>query len=127
MLAASGESVNQASGKLGERKRLQQACCLHLLKVKVKSLTRVWLFATLWTIARQAPPSMRFSSQEYWSEFPFSSPGDRPDPGIELSPPTLQADSLPSEPPGSPNILHFSPSNQRRAFQVVMWVIPSPY
>ena len=49
----------------------------------VKSLTRVRLFATLWTEAYQAPPSMRFSRQEYWSGLPFPSPGDLPDPGIE--------------------------------------------
>ena len=47
----------------------------------------------------QAPPSMGFSRQEYWSGLPFPSPGDLPDPGIELGSPALQADSLPSEPP----------------------------
>ena len=46
--------------------------------------------------------SLGFSRQEYWSGLPFSSPGDLPDPGIEPSSPTLQADSLPSEPPGKP-------------------------
>ena len=48
------------------------------LKVKVKSLSRVQLFETLWTVARQAPPSMGFSRQEYWSGLSFSSPGDLP-------------------------------------------------
>ena len=48
----------------------------------------------------QAPLSMEFSRQEYWSGLPFPSPGDFPDPGIEPESPTLQADSLPSEPPG---------------------------
>ena len=67
------------------------------LKVNVKSLSNVQLFATLWTVAHQAPPSMGFSRQEYWSGLPFSSPGDLPDPGFELRSPTLQADSLPSE------------------------------
>ena len=43
-------------------------------KVKVKSLSRVWLFETLWTVAHQAPPSMGFSRQEYWSGLPFPSP-----------------------------------------------------
>ena len=43
---------------------------------------------------------MGFSSQEYWSGLPFLSPGDLPDPGIEPGSPALQADSLPSEPPG---------------------------
>ena len=55
-----------------------------------------------WTVAHQAPPSMGFSRQEYWSGLPFPSPGDLPDPGIEPRSPTLQADSLPSEPPGKP-------------------------
>ena len=52
-------------------------------KVKVKSLSRVWLFATPWTVAYQEPQSMGFSRQEYCSGLPFPSPGDRPDPGIE--------------------------------------------
>ena len=67
---------------------------------KVKSFSRVRLFATPWTVAYQAPPSMEFSRQEYWSGLPFPSPGDFPDPGIESGSPALQADSLPSEPPG---------------------------
>ena len=45
---------------------------------------------------------MEFSGQEYWSGLPFPSPGDLPDPGIEPGSPALQADSLPSEPPGKP-------------------------
>ena len=54
------------------------------------------------TAARQSPLSRGFSSQEYWSGLPFSSPGDLPQPGIEPVSPALQADSLPSEPPGKP-------------------------
>ena len=61
-------------------------------KVKVKSLSRVRLFATPWTVAHQAPLSMGFSRQEYWSGLPFPSPGDLPDPGIEPRSPVLQAD-----------------------------------
>ena len=68
----------------------------------MKSLSRVQLFATPWTVAYQAPPSMGFSRQEYWSGLPFPSPGDLPNPGIEPGSPTLQADALPSEPPGKP-------------------------
>src|SRR5574341_802043 len=49
------------------------------------------------TVAYQAPPSMEFSRQEYRSRLPFPSPGDSPDPGIELRPSALQADALPSE------------------------------
>ena len=55
---------------------------------------------TPWTVAYQAPPSMGFSRQECWSGLPFSSPGDLPDPGIKPRSPALQADALPSEPPG---------------------------
>ena len=72
------------------------------IKVKVKSLSRVWLFVTPWTVAYQAPLSMGFSRQEYWSGLPFPSPGDLPDPGIEPRSPALQADALTSEPTGSP-------------------------
>ena len=61
-------------------------------------LSHVRLFATPWTIVGQAPLYMGFSSQEYWSGLPFSSPGDLPDPGIEPRFPELQMDSLPSEP-----------------------------
>ena len=68
----------------------------------MKSLSRVRLFATPWTVAHQVPPSMGFSSKEYWSGLPFPSPGDLPDPGIEPGSPALQADALPSEPPGNP-------------------------
>ena len=70
--------------------------------MSVKSLGRVRLFATPWTVAYQAPQSMEFSRQEYWSGVPFPSPGDLPNPGIELGSPALQADFLPSEPPGKP-------------------------
>ena len=66
----------------------------------MKSLSHVRLFATPWTVAYQAPPSMGFSRQEYWSGLPFPSPGDRPDPGIKPGSPAFQADALTSEPPG---------------------------
>ena len=67
---------------------------------EVKSLSRAGLFATLWSIAHQAPLSMGFSRQEYWNGLPFPSPGDLPNPGIEPWFPALQADALTSEPPG---------------------------
>ena len=69
---------------------------------KVKLLSRVQLFATPWTVAHQPPLSMGFSRQEYWSELPFPSLGDLPDPGTEPGSPALHADALPSEPPGKP-------------------------
>ena len=60
------------------------------VKVKVKSLSHVLLFATPWTVAHQVPLFMGFSGQEYWSGLPFPSPGDLPDPGIEPRSPILQ-------------------------------------
>ena len=56
---------------------------------KVKSLSRVRLFATPWTVAYQAPLSMGFSRQEYWSGLPFPSPGELPNSGIEPQSPAL--------------------------------------
>ena len=72
------------------------------ITMKVKALGLCNPFAAL-----QAPPSMGFSKQEYWSGLPFSSRGYLPDPWTELRSPTLRADSLPSEPPGNPIILLF--------------------
>ena len=71
-----------------------------MMSVSVKSLSHVRLFVTPRTAAYQAPPSMGFSRQEYWSGLPFCSPGDLPDPGIEPRSPTFQADALTSEPAG---------------------------
>ena len=76
------------------------------MKLEVKSLSCVPLFATPWTVAYQAPPFMGFSRQVYWSGLPFPSPGDLPDSAIEPRSPALCADTLPSEPPGK----SFSPS-----------------
>ena len=70
------------------------------------SVSRIQLFATPRTVARQAPLSMGFSREEYWSGLPFPSPGDLPDPGIKPRSPVLQADSLPSESPGKPIETH---------------------
>ena len=72
------------------------------MNVKVKSLSRVRLFATPQTIAYQALPSVGFSRQEYWSGLPFPSPKDLPNPGIKPGSPAFQADALLSEPPGKP-------------------------
>ena len=70
------------------------------VKMKMKSLSCVWLFATPKTVAYQAPPSVVFSRQEYWSGLPFTSPGDLPNPGIKPGSSALQTGALPSEPPG---------------------------
>ena len=70
--------------------------------MKVKLLSHVQLFATLWTVAHQAPPSMGFSRQKYWSGLPFPSPGDLPNPGIEPRSLALHAKALTTELPGKP-------------------------
>ena len=95
-------------------------------KLKVKSLSRVRLFATPWTVAHQAPPSMGFSRQEYWSGLPFPSPGDLPKPGIKPRSPSLQADALSSELPGKnrgvkqlPQITQLLKSRARNSAQAI--------
>ena len=67
--------------------------------VHAQLLSRVRVFGTPWTVAHQAPLSMEFPRQEYWSALPFPSPGNLPDLGIESRSSTLQEDSLLSEPP----------------------------
>ena len=87
------ESTLIKSAYFGKREGMMQN------GVCVKLLSHVQLFMTLWTVARQAPLSMGFSRQEYWSGLPFPSPGHFPDPRIEPRSPLLQADALTSEPP----------------------------
>ena len=67
-------------------------------------LSHVQLFKIPWTLACQIPLSIQFSWQEYWSGLLFPSPGDLLNTGMETGSPALQADSLPSEPQGSPFI-----------------------
>ena len=77
----------------------------YLKLVHVPSLfSHVWLFVTQWTVACQAPLSMWFSRQEYGSGLPCPPPGDLPDPEIEPRFPALHTDSLPTEPPGKPQV-----------------------
>ena len=66
--------------------------------VPVQSLSPVQLFATPWTVAHQAPLSMRFPRQEYWSGLPFPSPGNLPDPGIPPVSPALTDEFSTTEP-----------------------------
>ena len=96
--------------------------------VSVSRSSRVRLFVTTGTVAHEAPPSMGFPRQEYWSGYPFPSPGDLPDPGIEPGSPTLQADSLPSEPPGisqrythAPSLPPPAPSHSSRLSEHRLW------
>ena len=82
--------------------------CAHARKrTHTQFLSPVQLFVTPWTVTCQAPLSMEFPRQEYWSGLPFPSPGDLPDPGIELMCPRLhllrcRLDSLPLAAPGEP-------------------------
>ena len=73
-----------------------------VLSLCAKLRSRVQLSVTLWTIAHQAPLSMQFSKQEYWSGLPFPPPGELLHPGTETVTPALQADSLPLSPRGAP-------------------------
>ena len=72
------------------------------IMIKVKSFSRVRLFATPQTVAHQAPPSTGFSRQEYWSRLPFPSPDDIPDPGVEPTSPAFAGGFFTTEPPGKP-------------------------
>ena len=73
-----------------------------LSRIVVKLSSRVQLFATLWTIVRQAPLSMEFPGQEYCSGLPFPSPADLPHPGIKPLSPALAGGFFTAEPPGKP-------------------------
>ena len=73
---------------------------LNILLKKLHSCVPV--FVTPWIVTHQAPLSLGFPKQEHWGGLPFPSPRGLPDPGIEPGSPALQADSLPSEPPGKP-------------------------
>ena len=79
------------------------------MKSESKFYSGVRLSVTPWTVARQAPLSMEFSKQEYWSRLPFSPPEHLPDPGTESGSPALQADSLPTKPLGS-KVLFLDPT-----------------
>ena len=74
---------------------------LSLVLCVLSHFSHVQLFVTPWTVVHQDPLSMEFSRQEHWSGLPSPSPGDLPDAEIRPPSPALQADSLPSEPPGS--------------------------
>ena len=90
---------------------------LHVKKVKL--LRIVQLFVSPCTVACQAPPSMGFSRQEYWSGLPFPSPGDLPDPGFEPRSPTLQADTYHLSHQGIPGVNTGAIGNRQRIFRMV--------
>ena len=95
----------------------------------MKSLSRVRLFAAPWTVAHQAPLSVGFSRQEYWSGLPFLSPGNLPDPGMEPMSPALAGWFFTTEPPGNPyNAAHVyyyeDKFLQRHLTDYLYWLIP---
>ena len=104
---------------------------LHVVVVAVvQSLSRVWLFATPWTVARQAPLSMGFSRQDYWSGSPFPSPGDLPDAEIEPVSPALVGRLFTTEPPGKFYLVAISPYMANEGDILIHpspWVYPSIY
>ena len=75
----------------------------------------------LWTVARQAPLSMEFFNQEYWSGLPFPTPGDLPDPGIKPGSPALAGGFLTTEPPGKPSGVQLSYKNKNLPFAAT-WI-----
>ena len=82
---------------------------VHLCTVCAQLLNLVQLFATPWTVARQAPPPMEFSRQEHWSKLPFPSTGDLPNPGTEptfLASLALAGGFFTIAPPGKPLLFH---------------------
>ena len=81
--------------------------------------SRVQLFVTLWTATCQAPLSLGFSRQEYWSGLLFSSPGDLPDPGTEPRSPALHMDYLLSEPLGKPK------NTGVDGLSLLQWIFPT--
>ena len=87
-------------------------------------LSRVWLCVTLWTLAGQAPLSMGFSKQEYWSGLPCPPPGDFPNPGIKPASPTspaLPVDSLPLSHQGSPSLRIYKGPTRHPQQHQVLW------
>ena len=82
------------------------------------SLTCVWLFMILWTLAHQAPLSMRLAKEEYWSGLPFPSPGDLPDPGIKPASPTLAGGFFTTAPHGKSN---FKVHNVMTWYIFILW------
>ena len=103
------KEINPEQSLEGLMLKLKLQCFGYLMR-RINLLERKWsrpvVSDSLWPhglfVAPQTPPSMGFSRQEYWSGLPFPSPGDLPNPGIEPRSPAMQADTLPSEPPGKP-------------------------
>ena len=95
------------------------------LEKEMETHSNILAWKTPWTIACQAPPSMGFSRQEYWSGVPLPSPGDLPYPGIKPGSPALWADVLSSKPPGKqPEITPNSQVGIQTQFKYLVCSIP---
>ena len=105
---------SQGLKKLENRDKLCPSHVGSFLNMNVKLLSRARLFAILCTITYQAPQSMEFSRQEYWSGLPFHSPGDLPNPGIELLCPALADGFFTTELPGKLKIVCVSCVNYQK-------------
>ena len=92
--------------------------------VVVQSLSRVWLFATPWTVAHQAPLSMGFPRQDDWIGLACPSPGDLPDPGIKPSSPALAGRFFTTEPPGKSQTSTDRTSNLRLFLNPSVFLLP---
>ena len=92
----------RATWMMKEILKINQCIFKALCACRLSCFNQVWLFVIPWTIAHQAPLSMRFFHQEYWSELPCPPPGDPPNPEIKPVSPAQQVDSLPLSHRGSP-------------------------
>ena len=106
------------------------SCTFPLLCLHAQSLCRVQLFATLWTVAHQAPLSMEFSSQEYWSLLSFPPPGDPPNPEIKstsLGIPTWAGRFFTPEPPGRPSFYFLLEPKSFGILNQFQFILPMKY
>ena len=105
-LKQESDGQNSKLNAVTKRQKDRGCVCCSVAKVKAKSLSRVRLCDPM-DVAYQAPWSMGFSRQEYWSGLPFPSPGDLPNPGTKPGSPALQTDALLSEPLGKSHVQFF--------------------
>ena len=95
-------------------KHMKRCSTSVIIEVKWNSLSQVQLFVTPWTLWQY----MEFSRPEYWSGYPFPSPGDLPNRGIEPRSPAMQADFLLAEPPGKPK------NTGADSLSLLQWIYP---
>ena len=116
--------IPQSTQWLWKSSRLRHFHCfvpLHCCACVLSHFSHVQLFVTPWTVAHQAPLSMGFSRQEYWSGLPCPPPGDLPNPGIEPGSPTLQEDSLLLSHWGSQWVVHNCMDIPQLIFPFIRW------